>query len=166
MNKKCIKCTKTKSIIYFGDHAANDDGRQIWCKDCMSKYQKAKYMEIAEDKKASATSRRDSRARLLLKIKARNPCRCGEDEPLVLSLYSIVPGTPKFSTSSGITKARAALSGSAVVCSNCRIKIDAGLLDAPAEPLVWDPSSLEPAAPKARKEKEPPRRPALPPGVQ
>lgn len=163
--KKCLKCTKTKPLGLFGVHPSNDDGYQIWCYKCQAKYQEDYYVshyEIIADKRKA---KRALKAKILLRVKALNPCRCGEDEPLVLTILPLRPDVPKPDLTNTV-KFRTALSGSAVVCGNCRIKIDAGLLEAPEVPLKWDPASLEPPAPRARKEKEPPRRPALPPGVQ
>lgn len=171
--KVCIKCGKKKSIMEFGKHPHNDDGYQIWCYGCQANYQKDLYQKHAEDKRAQVAARRDKVGRLLDKIKATNPCRCGEDEPLCLSLYPLAEGVPKVTKNSGLKNVRKALAGSAVICANCRVKVDAGLLDAPQEPLSWRPLDLEPLEPKpvegsqapSRKEKPRPASPAPPPGV-
>lgn len=164
--KKCLKCDKKKSIIHYGKHPSNDDGYQIWCYECQAKYQRGLYQEHAESKKAQVYARRERMSRLLDKVKATNPCKCGEDEPLCLTFYSLSKKAPRVTKNSGVQNIKEALNGSAVVCLNCRVKIDAGLLDVPAEPLKWTPSDIEPEKrPKPKPKKEAPR-PALPPGVQ
>lgn len=167
MKKTCLKCGKSLSIVYFGEHKSNDDGYQIWCKTCTSKYQKSSYMSHAEDKKAQVAARRDRMLRVLERAKAKNPCFCGEDEPLCLALFPLKAKVPKVTKNSGVDKIRAALNGSTVICYNCRVKVEAGLLEAPNQPLRWNPDELEPEPqaprePKPRKEKQ---RPALPPGA-
>lgn len=165
MKKHCLRCSKKKDIINFGKHPSNDDGYQIWCYDCQANYQKELYQKHAEDKKAKVSARRDKIGRLLDKVKVTNPCRCGEDEPLCLILYPLAPKTPRITKNSGIGPIKEALNGSAVICLNCKAKVEAGLLDAPAEPLRWEmPAEPEPEIKKPKKKPEP-KRPALPPGA-
>lgn len=170
MNKRCLRCGKNKSIIYFGPHSSNEDGYQIWCKDCTHKYAADNYQKHAEDKKAQVSARRDKVGRLLDKVKAKNPCSCGEGEPLCLSLFPLSKKTPKVTKNSGFENVKKALAGSAVICSNCRIKVDAGLLAGPTQPLSWSQSDIEALEPKPVEPTETPSRkeaprPALPPGV-
>lgn len=166
--KKCLKCNKKKLTSEYGKHPSNEDGYQIWCYTCQAKYQRNVYQKHAEDKKTQVSARRERLGRLLDRVKAQNSCQCGEDEPMCLSLYAMVEGVSKVSKNSGIDKIRAALNGSAVICLNCRVKVDAGLQPPPAEPLQWNPAELEPLenATVEPKEKKEPKRPALPPGVQ
>jgi len=163
--KKCLKCSKRKDIEHFGEHQSNADGYQIWCYGCMAKYQRKKYVAYAEVKKEQVKTRREKLGRLLEKTKARNPCySCGEDEPMVLSLLGLQPATPKVTKSSGAAKIRQALNDSAIVCLNCRVKLEAGLIAAPSGPLRWNPAELEIDVKKPRIVKEEPN-PALPSGV-
>ena len=168
--KRCIKCGKSKPVSQFGKHASNDDGYQIWCYTCLAKYQRDQYQGKAEDKKAQVAARRDKIGRLIEKVKARNCCGlCGEDEPACLNLYPIAPSASKITKNSGVSKVRSALNGSAVICLNCRAKVELGLLEPPTQSLTWNEQDLEPprSEPEQPDAADQPKKiqPALPPGV-
>lgn len=164
--KKCKKCSKSKPIYNFRRHENNADGYQIWCESCMQKYQHKRYQVSAEDLKSKIYTRREKVRKLLDRAKLDNPCRCGEDEMICLGFYPLSDNVPKVKKTSGLKVVREALDNSAILCSNCRIKVDAGLQAPPTEPLDWEPGLLEALEPKKPEPKPEPVNPALPPGVQ
>lgn len=133
----------------------------------MRKYRQERYQVSAEDLKSKIYTRREKVRKILDRTKLENSCRCGEDEIVCLGFYPLSEDTPKVKKSSGLKVVREALNNSAVLCSNCRIKVDADLQEPPSQPLNWDPSLLDILEPPKRESKDKEKsRPALPPGVQ
>lgn len=48
MNKRCSKCGKTKSIDDFHKNKNTKDGRHYYCKECMGKHMKERYIKHRE----------------------------------------------------------------------------------------------------------------------
>lgn len=162
--KTCLKCSKKKPVAQFGKHEYNDDGYQIWCNTCNAKYQVNYYTSHYEAITDKRKQKRQHLQKILTRAKVLNPCPCGEDEPLCLTLYPLSPDVPKPDLTN-VASFRKALNGSSVLCYNCRVKLDSGLIDAPVEPLQWDRDELEPEVkvhtPRPKKEKP---LPAVPTG--
>ncbi len=49
--KACTKCEKEKDFEEFGANKGKSDGRESWCKECISKQKKKRYEQKKKEQK-------------------------------------------------------------------------------------------------------------------
>jgi hypothetical protein len=127
LKKRCSKCGEEKSADAFSTHARTADLLQPYCKGCMSKINRARYVAKRfarlTDEEKKQMRRQHVNMTVLGEFLRRHPCECSESHPSVLLLvlkttgreFPILDKLKKITTES----LEATLDRCVVRCANC-----------------------------------------------
>lgn len=127
--KHCPKCNLKKSIANFSKHKNRKDGFQSLCKQCKalidSKYYKNNKNKIYVRTKIYIKKLRED----VNKIKAANPCPCGETDTVCLDFHHLTDkifNIANMISTGNRRKLYQEIQKCAVLCANCHRKHHAG----------------------------------------
>lgn len=133
--KQCSKCHRKKSLDNFAVSKASKDGRQAYCKACVTQIMVARYRQNPNPFRESSAVLRDRVASEINAIKALTGCQlCGEKEPICLDFHHTDEKEKSVSywvRAKSLSKALKEIEQCICVCANCHRKIHAGLITAP-----------------------------------
>lgn len=83
--KTCSKCHTPKELNEFYDNHRNPDGKQYWCKICVSNYTKEWRKTNHSYYPGAERSRHQKNKKAMWDYLSEHPCvDCGEEDPIVL----------------------------------------------------------------------------------
>lgn len=130
MTKKCKKCDRVLPFERFARHAKRKDGLQVSCRDCMKKMNATHYQLKYKNKQVSCNkiNRQENRRRIYL-LKLKNPCPCGEADPVCLDFHHTEGKDQGIARMLGNTLGwetiQTEIDKCCVLCSNCHRKLHA-----------------------------------------
>lgn len=150
MSKICSRCKIEKEFNEFHNSKVKKDGKQPYCKECLSKAVKKDYRE--NNRKETFSERAKVRAKqirdLLEKIRKHNGCVfCDESETCCLDFHHLDP-SQKDQSISYLSHAKSKermlneMKKCVVVCSNCHRKVHAGILTTTEDQLCEIPQDF------------------------
>ena len=117
-----INCTKCGSLI----RADNRRSKSRWCKECHKEYDRARYAQNADSRKAAIKAQRISVQEFVDEIKRTSPCTdCGGYFHPAVMEYDHLPGSKKTETPSNLARTgrknrfNEEIKGCELVCANC-----------------------------------------------
>lgn len=129
--KTCTICNKTKTLSEFRARNKAKGTYSSWCRNCFSEYERNKYKNdpsFREKHYIQNQKRIERNYRYILDYKKRNPCPCGEGDPIVLQ-FDHIDISNKENNISDMCKAGRSIkslereiSKCQVLCANCHLR--------------------------------------------
>ena len=83
--KECKRCREIKSSDSFAKATRRKDGLQPWCRECVAKRDRERYLNDKKKHRSWNTKRRDKYYDMVTAYLHKHPCvDCGEADPIVL----------------------------------------------------------------------------------
>ena len=131
MTKLCSKCGVVKDEEDFAK-SKKKDGRQVWCRSCRKKYDRARYYarDGVEKERQTVKNRRISQRNrdYVWQYRSTHPCvDCGEDDPVVLQ-FDHVRGEKRFALALAcghrysLETIQEEIEKCEIRCANCHLK--------------------------------------------